>query len=189
MIEQTQHGTMFTGQGVAFFRMKMQLHALQFRVKTGMELSRAHAIVPMIKREYGLKGNAAKVLEQFEKLFKVEQDKQLVVVELPAKPAKVKRLPLGVKPDYVLWPTEQRGEGWMLGKAEPDVKGYTPTNRFFVGGSKEAEAYCVAEAAARGISKAQHEAAVGSSMFPTSYFHQLPFARGRKAGSRKGVKP
>jgi hypothetical protein len=193
MIEHSESGTMLTGDAISFFRMAAQLSALKFRVKTGMELSRRLPILGMVKREYNLKGNAAKVLALFEPIVEAARAKQLHVVPLPDDPPKVKPLPLNKKPDFVYWPTTSKGEGWLLGKVSPDVEGYETTMNYVPGSIDEAEAYCQKEAAGRGISKAQLQACVGSSMFPASYFHQLNFdaernGKPKKKGGRNGTK-
>ena len=98
----------------------------------------------------------------------------------------VKPLALDQKPNFVYWPTTTTENGWKLGKLEPDHKGHYPTRRVIEGNLLAAEEYCIAEAAERGISRAQVIAAVGSSMFPASYFHQLTYAAALKAKAKKG---
>ncbi len=78
MIEHTQGGTVLTGEAIPFFRMAAQLAALRFKVKTGMNMGRG-SIVSMVKAEYGLKGSAARVLEQFEPIVEAVRLKQVHV--------------------------------------------------------------------------------------------------------------
>ena len=186
MIEHSKTGTMFTGDGVKTFRMVTQLSALKLKAKCGMELRSGFSICKQIKQEYGLKGNAAKLLELFAPMVEAVKAKQLHVVEIDAKPAKVEPLALDKKPDFVYWPVEAAEKGWKLGKSVPDQKGYYPSLLFVEGNILAAEDYCEKEAAGRGISKEQVCAAVGSSMFPANYFHQLTSALAHKAKAKKG---
>jgi hypothetical protein len=64
-------GIMFSGKDeIQKFREITLLNGLRLEVKTGMRLtSKAPTCYTIIKREYGLKGNKEKVLDQFEKLL------------------------------------------------------------------------------------------------------------------------
>lgn len=81
MIEHSETGTTLTGDAIPFFRMALQLSALRFKVKTGKDLSRGRSIVSMVKREYKLKGNAAKILAQFEPIVEARRAAQVHVGE------------------------------------------------------------------------------------------------------------
>jgi hypothetical protein len=62
----------FIGErATAFFRNRMILLGLRMEVNTGMRLTRkAPKCSVIVKREFGLKGNPAKLLEQFEVIMK-----------------------------------------------------------------------------------------------------------------------
>jgi hypothetical protein len=67
-IKLTPGGTMITGDGIPFFRMAALLTGLRFEIKTGMRIHRGPKCSTIIRRDYGLKGSPAKLLEQFEEL-------------------------------------------------------------------------------------------------------------------------
>lgn len=67
----------FTGpEAVNFFRMATILRGMKFELKTGMRMtSRAPSCFTIVRREYGLKGNKQKLIDQFEKLVAEENAK------------------------------------------------------------------------------------------------------------------
>ena len=70
-IEHSSAGTMFSGpSAVNIFRMEMILRGLKFEQKfPGARLTRkAPKCSTIVRREYGLKGNHAKLIAQFEPL-------------------------------------------------------------------------------------------------------------------------
>lgn len=61
--------TTITGTGIPYFRMAMILSGMQFELKTGMKLTgKAPSCFTIARREFGLKGNKEKLIEQFAKL-------------------------------------------------------------------------------------------------------------------------
>jgi len=59
-----------------FFRMASILHGMKVELRTGMKLtSRAPSCFTIAKKEYGLKGNKQKLIDQFEKLVSEENKK------------------------------------------------------------------------------------------------------------------
>ena len=62
--------TVLTGEQIPVFRLKMLLMGLKSEIR-GMRLtSKAPTCYSIIKREFGLKGNKQKVLDQFEQILK-----------------------------------------------------------------------------------------------------------------------
>ena len=74
-IKVTKDGTPYAFDGpqaVDFFRMNTLLSGMRFELKTGMKLTRGPSCFTLVKKEYGLKGNKQKLIEQFEKLLAEE---------------------------------------------------------------------------------------------------------------------
>jgi hypothetical protein len=66
----SESGTVFTGNGIALYRMVTLLAGLRFEIRTnGMKLTRGRSAYAIIKSEFGLKGNKQKVYDQFERLI------------------------------------------------------------------------------------------------------------------------
>jgi hypothetical protein len=64
--------TVLTGEQIPVFRLKMLLIGLKSEIR-GMRLtSKGSSCYSIIKREFGLKGNKQKVLDQFEQILKDE---------------------------------------------------------------------------------------------------------------------
>ena len=64
--------TVLTGEQIPAFRLKMLHIGLKSEIR-GMRLtSKGPSCYSMIKREFGLKGNKQKVLDQFEQILKDE---------------------------------------------------------------------------------------------------------------------
>ena len=65
--------TLFDGpKAVNFFRMNALLQGMRTELKTGMRLTRGPSCFFRVKKEYGLKGNKQKLIDQFEKLVAEE---------------------------------------------------------------------------------------------------------------------
>lgn len=60
---------------VNFFRMSALLHGMRTELKTGMRLTRGPSCFTRVRKEYGLKGNKEKLIEQFEKLVAAENQR------------------------------------------------------------------------------------------------------------------
>ena len=73
-------GTMITGNSINFFRMITIANGLRVEAR-GMKLTRGVSCYAIAKREYGLKGNLAKVTEQFNALLEAERAKQVHVTK------------------------------------------------------------------------------------------------------------
>ena len=70
-ISVTKDGTPYAFDGpqaVDFFRMHTLLQGMKFELKTGMKLTRGPSCFTRVKKEYGLKGNKQRLIEQFEVL-------------------------------------------------------------------------------------------------------------------------
>jgi hypothetical protein len=68
--------TLFDGpEAVNFFRMNALLTGMRSELRSGMRLSRGPSCFTRVKKEYGLKGNKQKLIEQFEKLVAEENKK------------------------------------------------------------------------------------------------------------------
>lgn len=67
----------FSGkEAVNFFRMVTLLRGMKSEFKTGMRMtSKAPSCFTIVRREYGLKGNKQKLIDQFEKLVLEENAK------------------------------------------------------------------------------------------------------------------
>jgi hypothetical protein len=78
-IRVAQDGTpmVFDGpQAVNFLRMTMILRGMKLELRTGMRMtSRAPSCFTLARREYGLKGNKQKLIDQFEVLVNEENKK------------------------------------------------------------------------------------------------------------------
>jgi len=77
-IKVTKDGTPYAFDGpqaVDFFRMNALLSGMKFELKTGMKLTRGPSSFTFVKKEYGLKGNKQKLIDQFEKLVAEENQK------------------------------------------------------------------------------------------------------------------
>ena len=63
-------------EAVNFFRMATLLRGMKSELKTGMRMtSKAPSCFTIVRREYGLKGNKQKLIDQFEKLVQDENTK------------------------------------------------------------------------------------------------------------------
>ena len=68
--------TTFSGpEAVNFFRMNALLHGMKVELRGGLRLTRGPSCFTRVRREYGLKGNKQKLIEQFEKLVAEENTK------------------------------------------------------------------------------------------------------------------
>ncbi len=73
-------GAVITGNSIDFFRMATIANGLKCEAK-GFKLTRGVSCYAIAKREYGLKGNLAKVTEQFNALLEIERAKQVHVTK------------------------------------------------------------------------------------------------------------
>jgi len=72
--------TLFDGpKAVNFFRMNALLSGMRLELRSGMKLSRGPSCFTRVKKEYGLKGNKQKLIEQFENLV-AEENKKMTYV-------------------------------------------------------------------------------------------------------------
>jgi hypothetical protein len=80
----SKYGISYQGRAVGLFRLNMILRGLKFEQKfPGARLTnKAPKCSTIVRREFGLKGNHAKLIAQFEPL--VEQARSLVEVEVEA---------------------------------------------------------------------------------------------------------
>jgi hypothetical protein len=62
-------------QAVNFFRMNALLQGMRTELKTGMRLTRGPSCFTRVRKEYGLRGNKQKLIEQFEKLVAEENQR------------------------------------------------------------------------------------------------------------------
>ena len=62
--------TVITGEQIPVFRMKMLHTGLKSEIRGFRLTSKAPTCYSIIKREYGLKGNKQKVLDQYEQILK-----------------------------------------------------------------------------------------------------------------------
>lgn len=77
-IEFSAGSTAFTGESVKYFQMASLLAGLKLEVK-GLK-KKGESCYTKIRRDYGLRGNKQKVLEQFEALcLKARQEQKVVV--------------------------------------------------------------------------------------------------------------
>ena len=60
--------SVITGQGIVWFRYRTLLKGMQLEAK-GLKLSRGASCLSIIKKEFGLKGSRASVIEQFEAIM------------------------------------------------------------------------------------------------------------------------
>jgi hypothetical protein len=58
-------GFVVSGRGVPLFRLMALRAALRMEAATGMQMTRGRSAYSIIKRQFGLRGNKQKVLEQF----------------------------------------------------------------------------------------------------------------------------
>lgn len=56
--------TIITGEAIKLYRLLALRSALSLEIKTGMKVSRGVSVLAILKREFGFKGNKAKVLAQ-----------------------------------------------------------------------------------------------------------------------------
>jgi hypothetical protein len=62
-IDVREHGTTITGTGIELYRLMALLSALKLEEK-GLKLSRGRSALQVAKKQYGLKGNRASIIEQ-----------------------------------------------------------------------------------------------------------------------------
>lgn len=63
--DHARHGHVITGKGIDLFRLTTMIHGLQLEEK-GMRLTRGPSMMSRVKREFGFKGNRAKIIAQLE---------------------------------------------------------------------------------------------------------------------------
>lgn len=63
--DHARHAHVITGKGIDLFRLTTMIHGLQLEEK-GIKMTRGPSIMSRVKREFGFKGNRAKIIAQLE---------------------------------------------------------------------------------------------------------------------------
>lgn len=72
-IETHESGVTITGDDIGRYRRLVLRSALKLEIN-GLRMTRGRTVYSIIKKEFGLKGNKQRVLEQFEDLLRTRQE-------------------------------------------------------------------------------------------------------------------